>query len=231
MRLLIADDDPAVVDFLRAALQRAGHAVDSVGDGRTALWMAKEVAYDAVLLDVNLPPPDGFAVCRGLREAGVWSPILFLTGRGEVADRVTGLDAGGDDYVTKPVSVAELEARLRAVARRSAEPRPVVLRSGDVEIDPGARIARRQGIEVTLTAKEFQLLEVLVRNAGRVVSRPRLHEELWDFSFDARSNVLEVLVRRVRAKLDEPFGLASIETARGAGYRFVPADAEPVSGS
>jgi len=222
MRLLIADDDPSVADFLRLALGRAGHAVDVVSDGTDALWMATEVSYDAILLDVNLPPPDGFEVCRGLRAGQVWSPVLFLTGRAEVADRVAGLDAGGDDYLTKPVSVAELEARLRAITRRGPSPRPVVVVVGDVEVDPGNRTVRRQGVEIALTAKEFLLLETLVRNEGRVVSRSRLHEELWDFAFDARSNVIEVLVRRLRGKVDIPFGRSSIETVRGTGYRFSP---------
>ncbi|MGH9024338.1 MAG: response regulator transcription factor [Acidimicrobiia bacterium] len=222
MRLLIADDDPSVADFLRLALSRAGHAVDVVSDGPDALWMATEVSYDAILLDVNLPPPDGFEVCRSLRASQVWAPVIFLTGRGEVADRVAGLDAGGDDYLTKPVSVAELEARLRAITRRGPSERPVVVVAGDVEVDPGNRTARRQGVEIALTAKEFLLLETLVRNEGRVVSRSRLHEELWDFAFDARSNVIEVLVRRLRGKVDIPFGRSSIETVRGTGYRFSP---------
>jgi len=220
VRLLIADDDPFVIDLLRAALTRGGHAVDAVADGADALWMATEVSYDAILLDVNLPPPNGFDVCRSLRERQVWTSVVFLTGRGEVADRVTGLDAGGDDYLTKPVAIAELEARLRAITRRAPPPRPVVLRAGDVEVNPANRVVSRQGVEIALTAKEFLLLELLVRNEGRVVSRAQLHEELWDFAFDPRSNVIEVLVRRLRSKVDEPFRRTSIETVRGIGYRF-----------
>jgi two-component system OmpR family response regulator len=220
VRLLIADDDPDVVEILKVALERTGHAVDAVSDGQDALWMAGEVPYDAILLDVNLPPPDGFDVCRRLRRDEVWTPVLFLTGRADVVDRVTGLDAGGDDYLTKPVSMAELEARLRAVRRRAPSARPIILRVGDLEVDPSTRVARRAGVDVVLTAKEFLLLEILVRHAGQVVSRSRLHEELWDFAFDARSNVIEALVRRLRAKVDEPFGRASIETVRGTGYRL-----------
>lgn len=220
MRLLIADDDPDVVEFLQEALERAGHAVDTVFEGQDAIWMASEVEYDAIVLDVNLPPPDGFEVCRALRAREIWAPVLFLTGRGEIADRVTGLDAGGDDYLTKPVSIAELEARLRAVGRRVPSLRPAILRAGDLEIDPASREVRRAGVPIALTPKEFSLLVTLVRNEGRVLSRSRLHEALWDFAFDARSNVLEALVRRLRAKLDEPFETASIETVRGAGYRF-----------
>ncbi len=220
MRLLIADDDPFVADFLRLALTRAGHAVDVVSNGSDALWMAAEVRYDAVLLDVSMPSPDGFEVCRGLRAHEVWTPVIFLTGRGEVADRVAGLDAGGDDYMTKPVSVAELEARLRSITRRGPTQRPVVVVAGDLEVEPGNRTVRRQGVEIALTAKEFALLESLVRNKGQVVSRSYLREELWDFAFDARSNVIEALVRRLRSKVDVPFGRSSIETVRGSGYRF-----------
>ncbi|HVM04212.1 MAG TPA: response regulator transcription factor [Acidimicrobiales bacterium] len=220
MRLLIADDDPEAVDVLRAALGRLGHAVDAVGDGKGALHLSAVVSYDAILLDVNLPPPDGFDVCRQLRAREQWTPVLFLTGRGDLADRVTGLDAGGDDYVTKPVSIDELEARLRALARRAPTGRPTVVEAGGIVVDPGNRSVRRDGVEISLTPKEFLLLEMLARNEGRAVSRSRLHEELWDFAFDARSNVIEALVRRLRAKVDEPFGRASIETVRGLGYRL-----------
>ena len=220
MRLLIADDDPAVLELLTLALERGGHAVDAVGGGRDAVWMATEVAYDAVLLDVNLPPPDGFEVCRTLRARDVQCPVVFLTGRGEIADRIRGLDAGGDDYLTKPVSVAELEARLRAITRRCPSSRPVVVQAGDLEIDPTNRRARRQGVEIMLTTKEFLLLEILVRNEGNVVTRARVHDGLWDFAFEARSNVIEVLIGRLRAKVDKPFGRSSIETVRGLGYRF-----------
>lgn len=220
MRVLIAEDDADVVQALRLALGRSGHAVDAVTNGADAIWMATEVTYDAILLDVNLPPPDGFEVCRRLRDAEVWSAVIFVTGRDEVADRIAGLDAGGDDYLVKPFSLAELDARLRAVTRRGVMARPAVLRVGDIEIDPSARRVRRAGIEISLTPKEFVLLEMLARDEGNVVARSSIHETLWDFAFDAKSNVVEALVRRLRAKLDEPSGPSTIETVRGVGYRL-----------
>lgn len=221
MRILIAEDDPDVAVAMRFALSRAGHAVDAVDDGEDAVFMAAEIGYDAILLDVNLPPPDGFEVCRRLRARDVWTPVAFLTGRDAIADRVTGLDAGGDDYLVKPVSVKELEARLRALVRRGPAARPAVVRAGDLEIDPASRHVSRSGQTVVLTAKEFLLLELLARHPGEVVSRSDLREKLWDFAFDPRSNVLEALVRRVRAKVDVPFGRTSVETVRGVGYRLV----------
>lgn len=220
MRLLIAEDDRDVAAVMRIALGRAGHAVDAVGDGEDAVFMAAEIDYDAILLDVNLPPPDGFEVCRRLRARQVWAPVVFLTGRDAVGDRVTGLDAGGDDYLVKPVSVRELEARLRALTRRAGVARPTVLRIGDLEIDPASHQVERDGERIALTAKEFLLLETLARQPGQVVARSVLREKLWDFAFDPRSNVLDALVRRVRAKIDAPFGCVSLETVRGVGYRL-----------
>lgn len=220
MRVLIVDDDIETAAFLRRALDRLGHAVDIVADGNDAVWMATEVTYDAIVLDVNIPPPDGFEVCRHLRAHDVWSSVLFLTGRNDVVDRVAGLDAGGDDYLVKPFSVAELDARLRAVRRRGNPVRPPVIRLGNLEIDPNARTVRQQGLEVALTAKEFQLLEALAQSRGDVLSRSRLQERLWDFAFEARSNIVDALVRRVRAKLDIAASTATIETVRGVGYRI-----------
>ena len=220
MRLLIAEVDLEVAGMLRHALERAGHAVDTVTDGAGALWMAGEVAYDAILLDVDIPPPDGFEVCRQLRDRQVWAPVIFLTGRGGTTDKVLGLNAGGDDYLVKPFPIEELDARLRAVSRRGQPTRPAVLRAGDLELDPGARRARRGPTEIALTPKEFSLLELLVRHAGEALSRERLHETLWDFAFEPGSNVIDALVLRLRRKLDPPAGPSPIETIRGFGYRW-----------
>jgi two-component system OmpR family response regulator len=224
VRLLIAEDDREVAVLLERVLRHDGHTVDVVGTGAEALWLAAEVQYDAILLDVNLPPPDGFEVCRRLRTADVWAPVLFLSGRGRVEDRVRGLDAGGDDYLVKPVSLDELRARLRAVARRGMPARPTVLRAGDVEVDPAAHQATRAGSKLALSPKEFALLEMLARHAGEVVHRTAIAQELWDFGFDPSSNLLDVVVRRLREKIDRPFGRASIETVRGVGYRLSTGD-------
>lgn len=220
MRLLIAEDDPEVAGVMRHALARAGHAVDVVDHGKDAIWMAAEIGYDAVLLDVNLPPPDGFEVCRRLRAQRVPTPVVFLTGRDSIADRVTGLDAGGDDYLVKPVSMKELEARLRALARRARAAGPTVIRAGDLELDPATRQVSRAGVGILLTAKEFLLLETLAHRPGQVISRSELRELLWDFAFEPRSNVVDALVRRLRSKVDAPFGRASVETVRCVGYRL-----------
>ncbi|MGQ0743831.1 MAG: response regulator transcription factor [Acidimicrobiales bacterium] len=221
MRVLVADDDAEVRLLLQRSLGRAGHAVDVVGKGDDALWMAGEVAYDAIVLDVNMPTSDGFTVCRQLRENQIWAPVLFLTGRDDVADRVTGLDAGADDYLVKPFSLAELEARLRSITRRRHQARPTTVDVGDLSIDPGARRVTRGGVEIVLTSKEFLLLEYLARHAGEALSRSAVHEQLWDFAFEPRSNVVDALVRRLRAKVDEPFGRSTIQTVRGTGYRLV----------
>src|SRR5919202_4079222 len=181
MRLLIAEDDSAVAGVMGTFLKRDGHSVDVVATGEEALWMAGEVHYDAILLDVNLPPPDGFEVCRRLRAAEVWAPVIFLSGRSDVRDRIEGLDAGADDYLVKPVSLDELRARLRAVARRGAAARPAVVRVGDIEVDPATHQVTRAGSTVSLSRKEFALLEMLARHAGEVVPRSAIAEELWDF--------------------------------------------------
>ncbi|MGI9032297.1 MAG: response regulator transcription factor [Acidimicrobiales bacterium] len=221
MRLMVVEDDEEVIGLLQRALGRSGHAVDVTTNGEDAIWMATEVSFDAILLDVNVPPPDGFEVCRRLRAAEVWASVIFLTGRDEVSDRVTGLDAGGDDYLVKPFSLAELDARLRAVGRRGRAARPTVLSVGDLAIDPGEKRVRRSGVDVCLSPKEFQLLETLAQHPGEVVTRGSLYELLWDFAFEARSNVVDALVTRLRAKIDRPFGRASVETVRGFGYRLV----------
>ena len=222
MRVLLAEDDGDVGGLVRGALGGAGFVIDVVHDGAEALWMASEVPYDVIILDVNMPGPNGFEVCRQLREAGNWTPVIFLTGRGDVLDRITGLDAGGDDYLVKPFSMGELHARMRAVGRRRLVARPTVLVAGGLEVDPATRRVRLGGKEVVLTSKEFALVELLARRPGEIVTRAAIIEALYDFAYDGRSNVVESLVRRVRAKVDRPFGRQSIETVRGAGYRLRP---------
>jgi two-component system, OmpR family, response regulator len=220
VRLLLVDDDDEILLFLGRALRKDGHAVDVVTDGTDAVWMAGAVSYDAILLDVNLPPPDGFEVCRRLRRAEIWSPLIFLTARAEVVDRVAGLDAGGDDYLVKPVAVEELDARLRALSRRAAPARPVRLEGGDLVVDTATRAVRRGEVAIDLTPKEFALLELLLRDRGRVVTRAKIHESLWDFAYEPESNVVDALIRRLRCRIDEPFGQSSITTVRGVGYCF-----------
>jgi two-component system OmpR family response regulator len=220
MRLLIAEDDTDVAELMDKFLTRDGHSVDVVATGEEVLWLAAEVRYDAILLDVNLPPPNGFDVCRRLRADDVSVPVIFLSGRGDVRDRIEGLDAGGDDYLVKPVALDELRARLRAVARRGTVVRPTVLHAGDIQVDPATYRVTRAGTAVILSRKEFALLELLVRHAGEVVRRSTIAEELWDFASDPSSNLLDVVIRRLREKVDRPFGRASIETVRGVGYRL-----------
>lgn len=220
MRILLAEDDGDQAALLAYGLRRKGRVVDITGSGAEAVWLATQVPYDAVVLDVNIPAPDGFQVCRLLRSRQVWAPVVFVTGRGEVADRVTGLDAGGDDYLVKPVALDELDARLRALGRRGAPPRPTVLVAGELRVDPATRRAWRGRDAVAVTSKEFALLELLVRRPGEVVTRRQISESLWDFAFDPASNVIESHVRRLRSKLDRPGAPSSVETVRGAGYRL-----------
>jgi two-component system OmpR family response regulator len=220
MRVLVVEDEVKMAGLLRRALEEEGYAVDVAASGGDGVWLGTENEYDAVVLDLMLPDVDGFDVCRRLREAGRWSPVLMLTARDAVADRVAGLDAGADDYVTKPFSLAELLGRLRALIRRGAVERPAVLRAGDLTLDPTSRAVRRGTTAIELTAKEFSLLEYLMRHAGEVLSRSRLIEHVWDFAYEGDSNVVDVYVRYLRNKIDRPFRRDSIETVRGAGYRF-----------
>ncbi len=220
MRVLVVEDEVKMAGLLRRALEEEGYAVDVAGRADEGLWLGTENAYDAVVLDVLLPDGDGFSVCRGLRKAGRWSPVMMLTARDAVADRVAGLDAGADDYLTKPFSLAELMARLRALIRRGAVARPAVLQVGDLALDPTTRTVHRGSRPVELTAKEFALLEYFLRHPGDVLSRARLIEHVWDFAYEGDSNVVDVYVRYLRNKIDRPFGRDSIQTVRGAGYRF-----------
>ena len=219
MRLLVIEDDSKMASLLQRGLTENGNAVDIAARGEDALWMAAAHEYDAVVLDVMLPDLDGFATCERLREAGVWSPILMLTARDSVEDRVAGLDTGADDYLVKPFAFAELLARLRALARRGDSERPAVLSLGDLRLDPATREVWRGDTEIQLSPKEFSLLETFMRRPGQVLSRLHLLEHAWDFAYENRSNVVDVYIRHLRRKIDEPFGRHTLETVRGAGYR------------
>ena len=209
---------------MAAAIRRALRAEGVVGDvatrGEDALWMAAASEFDVIVLDLMLPGIDGFETCRRLRQDGVWTPVLILTARDAVEDRVRGLDEGADDYLVKPFSLAELLARLRALTRRGANERPPVLEVGNLRLDPATRRVWRGEEEVALSPKEFALLETFMRRPGEVLSNYDLLEHAWDYDYENRSNVVAVYVRYLREQLDRPFGVESIETVRGAGYRL-----------
>jgi two-component system OmpR family response regulator len=220
MRVLIVEDEAKMAALIRRGLREEGIAADLAGRGEDALWMAGSTEYDAIILDLMLPGIDGIEVCRRLRGDGVWSPILMLTARDGVRDRVAGLDGGADDYLVKPFSYAELLARLRALARRRGAERPTELRVGELRLDPAKRRVWRGDSEIELSAKEFAVLEVFMRRPGEVLSRFQLLEHAWDYEYENRSNVVDAYVRLLRRKVDRPFGVRSIETVRGAGYRL-----------
>ena len=220
MRILVVEDEPKMAALIGRGLREDGVAVDICDRGEDALYRAGATEYDAIVLDVMLPGIDGFQTCKRLREDGVWSPVLMLTARDAVSDRVQGLDHGADDYLLKPFSFAELLARLRALSRRGPVERPVILEVGDLLLNPATRQVWRAGNEVSLSAKEFSLLEVFMRRPGQVLSRFQLLEHAWDYDYENRSNVVDVYVRYLREKIDRPFGVETIETVRGAGYRL-----------
>jgi two-component system, OmpR family, response regulator len=220
MRALVVEDEVKMAALIRRGLVEEGYAADIARTGEDAIWMASSTPYDAILLDVMLPGRDGFDVCRELRQTGVWAPILMLTARDDVDDRVAGLDSGADDYLTKPFSFAELLARLRALTRLGLAERPTVLEVGSLRLDPASREVWRKGVKVELSTKEFAMLETFMRRPGHVLSRLDLLDHAWDYAYENRSNVVDVYVRYLRAKIDRPFGLSSIETVRGAGYRL-----------
>ena len=220
MRVLIVEDELRMASLIRRGLVNEGLAADLTGSAKEALWLAQAHDYDAVVLDVMLPDIDGFELCRRLRVAGIWVPVLMLTARDSVDDRVAGLDSGADDYLVKPFAFAELLARLRALARRGDPERPAVLKVGELRLDPATREVARGATPIDLSAKEFALLETFMRRPGEVLSRLHLLEHAWDFAYDNRSNVIDVYVRRLRRKIDEPFGKVSLETVRGVGYRL-----------
>jgi two-component system OmpR family response regulator len=220
MRALVVEDELKMAALIRRGLVEEGYAADVARTGEDAIVMARATPYDTIVLDVMLPRLDGFGVCRELRGSGVWTPILMLTARDGVEDRVAGLDAGADDYLVKPFSFAELLARLRALARRGLAERPTVLEAGSLRLDPATRQVWRSDAPVELSAKEFALLETFMRRPGQVLSRLDLLEHAWDYAYENRSNVVDVYVGYLRAKIDRPFGRRSIETVRGAGYRL-----------
>jgi two-component system, OmpR family, response regulator len=220
MRVLIVEDEAKMAALLRRGLRREGIAADVADRGEDAVWMAGSTDYDVVVLDLMLPGIDGFEVCRRLRADGVRSPLLMLTARDAIRDRVAGLDGGADDYLTKPFSYAELLARIRALARRGPVERAPKLVAGDLELDPARRLVRRGEVPVELSAREFALLETFMRHPGQVLSRFDLLEHVWEGGYENRSNVVDSYVRFLRRKIDRPFGTDSIETVRGAGYRL-----------
>jgi two-component system OmpR family response regulator len=220
MRVLVVEDEPRMASVIRRSLVTIGIVADVAARGEDAVSMATALEYDAIVLDVMLPGISGFETCRILRARRVWSPVLMLTARDAVRDRVAGLDCGADDYLVKPFALAELHARLRSLYRRGRPERPVVLEFGDLRLDPARREASRAGARIELSAKEFALLEMLMRHPGEVISRGELLEHAWDLAYEARSNVVDVYIRRLREKIDRPFGRETIETVRGAGYRL-----------
>jgi two-component system OmpR family response regulator len=220
MRVLVVEDHPKTSALMARGLREHSYAVDVARTGGEGVWLGRENHYDAVILDVMLPDLDGFTVLSQLRAAGRWAPVLMLTARSSVPDRVRGLDQGADDYLVKPFAFSELLARLRALARRGAPPRPATLTVGDLVLDPASRTVRRGGVPIRLTAKEFALLEILACHAGDAVARRELLERCWDTAFDGDPNILDVYIGFLRRKIDRPFGCASIQTVRGVGYRL-----------
>jgi two-component system OmpR family response regulator len=220
VRVLVVEDEVRMAALLERGLREEGYAVDVAPNGTDGLWLATENDYDAVVLDVMLPGMDGFEVCRKARAAGRWAPVLLLTARDGVDDRVRGLDAGADDYLTKPFSFAELAARLRALVRRGAKDRPVTLQVGDLHLDPATHRAWRGSTDLSLSPKEMALLGLLMRNAGDVVTRTQILDHVWDFAYDGTSNVVDQYIAYLRRKVDRPFGRSDIETVRGVGYRI-----------
>jgi two-component system, OmpR family, response regulator len=222
MRVLVVEDELRMASLIRRGLLEEGLAADVTAKGEDAVWMAQAHEYDAIVLDVMLPGMNGFETCRQLRSSGVWAPVLMLTARDAVEDRVAGLDTGADDYLVKPFAFAELLARLRALVRRGDPERPSVLEVADLTLDPASRKVSRGDQEIALSAKEFALLETFMRRPGEVLSRLHLLEHAWDFAYENRSNVVDVYIGHLRRKIDEPFGRRSLETVRGAGYRLRP---------
>jgi two-component system OmpR family response regulator len=220
MNVLVVEDEVKMAALIRRGLREEGLTVDVAESGEKALGMARASSYDAIVLDVILPGIDGFETCRRLRTEGVWTLVLMLTARGALEDRVAGLDGGADDYLTKPFSFAELLARLRALVRRGEIERPSIVEVGDLRLDPATHQVWRGEEEIELSAKELSLLEVFMRRPGHVLTRTQLLDRAWEYDFEHRSNVIEVYIRYLRRKIDVPFGIKSLETVRGAGYRL-----------
>ena len=220
VRVLVVEDEAKMATLVRKALELEGYSVDVAMTGTDAVWMGTENEYDAIVLDVMIPEPDGFEVCRRLRADGIRVPVVYLTARDATEDKVRGLTIGADDYIPKPFSFAELYARLRALTRRGAPERPRVLEVADLELDPARHRVTRAGQEVDLSPKEFALLDLFMRHADEVLSRTTILEHVWDFAYDGTSNVVDVYVRYLREKIDRPFERTTLETVRGVGYRL-----------
>jgi two-component system OmpR family response regulator len=220
MRVLIVEDHAKMASLLRRGFEKHGLVADVTSQGEDALWMADTTRFDVLILDVMLPGIDGFETCRRLRADGVSSPILMLTARAGIGDRVTGLNEGADDYLVKPFSFTELLARVRALARRPHVQRPPVLQVGDLRLDPAGRRAWRGATELSLSAKELLLLEAFMMRPGEVLSRLDLLESAWDHAYENRSNIVDAYIKRLREKIDRPFGRHTLETVRGSGYRL-----------
>jgi DNA-binding response OmpR family regulator len=220
MRLLVVEDETKLASYLKRGLEADGHAVDVASDGEEGLWYARNQRYDVIVLDILLPRVNGYRVCATLREEANWTPILMLTAKDGEFDIAEALDSGADDYLTKPFSFVVLSARIRALARRGAPARPSVLAVGDLRLDPATHVVERDGTEITLTAKEFSLLEYLMRHAGEPASKTDILNAVWDWDFEGDPNVVEVYIGYLRRKIDRPFDRISIETIRGVGYRL-----------
>ena len=224
MRILVVEDSAKMAGLLKLGLEREGYAVDVTASAVDAVWLACEHGYDVVVLDVILDAAgqqaDGFEVCRRLRQAGCWVPVLMVTARDAVRDRVSGLDAGADDYLPKPFHLPEFLARVRALVRRGAVARPAVLTVGDLSLDPARHEVRRAAGLIGLTRTEFALLEYLMRHAGEALTRRRLVEHVWDYAFDGDPRIVDVYVRALREKIDRPYRRSSLQTVRGTGYRI-----------
>ncbi|MFJ8580390.1 response regulator transcription factor [Micromonospora sp. NPDC093277] len=220
MRVLVVEDETALAEVIRAGLVEEGFAVDVQHTGPDGLWAASEHAYDVVVLDIMLPGLSGYEVCRRLRSRGIWTPVLMLTAKEGEYDQADALDLGADDYLTKPFSFVVLVARLRALVRRGAPARPVVMTAGDLAVDPARRLVTRAGQPVRVTAREFALLEFLIRHRGDVLSKTQIIENVWDVHFDGDPNIVEVYIGYLRRKIDQPFGRSAIQTERGMGYRL-----------
>lgn len=220
MRVLVVEDEKRLALGLRRGLEAEGFAVDVVLNGTDGLWMAREQSYDLILLDIMLPGLNGYKVCDALRAGGIWTPIIMLTAKDGTWDQIEALDTGADDYVIKPFSFQVLLARVRALLRRGASERPALLRAGDLCLDPSSKKGWRGDCELSLTAREFAVLEFLLRNKGDVMSKRDILDHVWDYDFEGDPNIVEVYVRRLRIKVDNPFSRGAIETVRGYGYRL-----------
>ncbi|HJC59184.1 MAG TPA: response regulator transcription factor [Candidatus Dietzia intestinigallinarum] len=225
MRVLVVDDEPALRESLRRGLVAGGWAVDTAGDGEAGLEMAAGEEYDVVVLDIMMPRRNGYEVVREMRRREIWTPVLMLTAKDGEYDEADAFDLGADDYLVKPFSFVVLEARLRALVRRGAPERPAVFSAGDLVVDPAAKEVRRGGQRITVTAREYAVLEYLIRNRNQVVSKAQILRAVWDSAYDGDDNIVEVYIGYLRRKIDAPFSTRSIETVRGQGYRLVDAAA------